>query len=127
MDNPLDSPYTQESMNQKQPLFRRSLSTTDQVTDVVESVKAYARQETIEPLKGAGRWLAAGTAAAVCLGLAMVFGALAVLRLSQDLGGTTLDGSWSFLHYLITFVITGILVGITFSRISRRSLAKEGN
>ena len=114
-------------MNQKQPLFRRSLSTTDQVTDVVESVKAYARQETIEPLKGAGRWLAAGTAAAVCLGLAMVFGALAVLRLSQDLGGTTLDGSWSFLHYLITFVITGILVGITFSRISRRSLAKEGN
>ena len=127
MDNPLDSPYTQESMNQKQPLFRRSLSTTDQVTDVVESVKAYARQETIEPLKGAGRWLAAGTAAAVCLGLAMVFGALAVLRLSQDLGGTTLDGSWSFLHYLITFVITGVFVGITFSRISRRSLAKEGN
>lgn len=97
------------------------------MTDVVESVKAYARQETIEPLKGAGRWLVAGTAAAVCLGLAMVFGSLAVLRLSQDLGGTTLDGSWSFLHYLITLVITGIFVGITFSRISRRSLAKEGN
>lgn len=127
MDNPLDSPYTQEGMSQKQPLFRRSISTTDQVTDVFESVKAYARQETIEPLKGAGRWLAAGTAAAMCLGLAMVFGSLGVLRLSQDLGGTALDGSWSFLHYFITLVITGIFVAITFSRISRRSLAKEGN
>lgn len=114
-------------MNQKQPLFRRSTSTTDQVTDVVESVKAYARQETIEPLKGAGRWLAVGTIAAFSLGLAMVFGSLGVLRLSQDLGGETLDGSWSFLHYFITFAITGVLVGVTFSRISRRSLAKEGN
>jgi hypothetical protein len=87
-------------------------------------VKAYARQETIEPLKGAARWVAVGTLAAVCLGLAMVFLALAVLRLSQDLGGTALDGSWSFVHYLITLVIVSALVAASFSRISQRSLAK---
>jgi hypothetical protein len=113
-------------MNEKKPLFRRSASTTDQVSDVVESVKAYARQETIEPLKGAGRWLAMGTLAALSLGLSMVLGALGVLRLSQDLGGTTLDGSWSFVHYLITMIVTGIFVAVAFSRISQRSLAKEG-
>lgn len=104
--------------------FRRRPTPSDQVTDIVDSVKAYARQETIEPLKGAARWVAVGTLAAVCLGLAMVFLALAVLRLSQDLGGTALDGSWSFVHYLITLVIVSALVAASFSRISQRSLAK---
>jgi hypothetical protein len=104
--------------------FRRRPTPSDQVNDIVDSVKAYARQETIEPLKGAARWVAVGTLAAVCLGLAMVFLALAVLRLSQDLGGTALDGSWSFVHYLITLVIVSALVAASFSRISQRSLAK---
>lgn len=126
MDNSAHSPYTRWSMEEKKPLFRRKASTTDQMTDVLDSVKAYAKQETIEPLKGAGRWLAVGTLASLCLGLAMVFGSLGILRLSQDLGGTVLDGSWSFLHYFITCLITGILVAVTFSRISQRSLAKDG-
>lgn len=104
--------------------FRRKPVPTDQVTDIVDSVKAYARQETIEPLRGAARWVAVGTLAAVSLGLSMVFAALAVLRLSQDLGGTTLDGSWSFVHYLITLVVVSALVGVSYSRISQRSLAK---
>lgn len=113
-------------MTDKTSLFRRSTSPTDQVTDLYESVKAYARQETIEPLKGAGRWLAVGTLAALCLGLSMVFAAMAVLRLSQDLGGEALDGSWSFAHYFITLVIMSLLVAVTFSRISQRSLTKKG-
>ena len=97
----------------------------DQVGDLFDSVKQYARQETLEPIKGAVRWIAVGTLAALCLGLALVFTALGILRLSQDLGGTTLDGSWSFLHYFITLSIVAILVAVTFSRVSRRSLAKD--
>jgi hypothetical protein len=103
---------------------RRRLSSTDQVIGVVDTVKAYARQETIEPLKGAARWVAVGSVASLSLGLALVFVTLAVLRLSQDLGGTVLDGSWSFVHYFITLVVLSILVAITFSRISQSSLAK---
>lgn len=105
--------------------FRRRVAPTDQVTDLVDSVKQYARQETIEPLRGAARWVAVGSLAALSLGLAMVFLALAVLRLSQDLGGTTLDGAWSFTHYLITLIVVSILVALSFSRISQRTLAKE--
>jgi len=105
--------------------FRRRVAPTDQVTDLVDSVKQYARQETLEPLRGAARWVAVGSLAALSLGLSMVFLALAVLRLSQDLGGDTLDGSWSFVHYLITLVIVSALVAFSFSRISQRSLAKE--
>ena len=104
--------------------FRRRATPSDQVPDIVDSVKAYARQETLEPLKGAARWVAVGTVAAVSLGLAMVFLSLAVLRLSQDLGGTALDGAWSFVHYLITLVVVSALVALSFSRISQRSLAK---
>jgi hypothetical protein len=104
--------------------FRRKSAPSEQVTDIVDSVKAYARQETIEPLRGAARWVAVGTLAAVSLGLSMVFVSLAVLRLSQDLGGTALDGSWSFVHYLITLTVVSVLVWISFGRISQRSLAK---
>jgi len=108
----------------KPPPFRKRLTPTDQVTDLVDSVKAYARQETLGPLKGATHWVAIGTLAATSLGLAMVFLAMGVLRLSQDLGGSALDGSWSFLHYFFTLIIVSLLVWLSFSRISQRSLAK---
>lgn len=104
--------------------FRRRMTPTDQVNDLVESVKTYARQETLGPLKGAARWVAVGTLAATSLGIAMVFLAMAVLRLSQDLGGNTLDGAWSFVHYLITLIVVSLLVWLSYSRISQRSLAK---
>lgn len=97
----------------------------DKVEDLFDSVKRYARQETLEPIKGAIRWVGVGSVAALSLGLALVFSALGILRLSQDLGGTVLDGSWSFLHYFITLSIVAILVAVTFSRVSRRSLAKD--
>ncbi len=97
----------------------------NQVGDLVDSVKQYARQETLEPIKGAIRWVAVGSVAALCLGLALVFAALGVLRLSQDLGDTVLDGSWSFLHYFITLCVIAVLVAVIFSRVSRRSLAKD--
>lgn len=103
---------------------RRRPSAGGQVNDIVDSVKAYARQETIEPLKGAGRWIAVGSLGALSLGLSTVFLALGILRLSQDLGGATLDGAWSFSHYIVTLVVVSILVATAFSRVKKSSLAK---
>lgn len=100
------------------------MSSVDRVADVVETVKEYARQETVEPIRGAARWVAVGTVASLCLGVAMLYAALAVLRLSQDLGGGALDGSWSFVHYLVTAVVLAVLVKVTISRIGRTSLAR---
>jgi hypothetical protein len=108
------------------PTFRsRRLSPSDQAVDLFDTVKAYARQETIDPLKGALRWVAAGSVAAISLGLALVFLSVGTLRMSQDLGGETLDGAWSFLHYFIAFTVMCLFVWLTFSRISRTTLAKE--
>lgn len=108
-----------------EPLQSTRKSAPNQVNDLVESISAYARQETIEPLKGAARWVAFGTLAALMLGLSMVFGALAVLRLSQDVLGETLGSGGSFLHYLISSLFLAFLVWLTFSRIARPSLSKE--
>jgi hypothetical protein len=97
----------------------------DHLTDLVDSVKQYAKQETIDPIRGAARWVAVGTIASVSLGLALVFFALAILRLSQFLGGDTLSASWSFVHYFITFIVVSALVALSLSRIQQRSLNKE--
>lgn len=104
--------------------FPRRSSSVDHVSEVIDGVTRYARQETIEPLKGAARWVAVGTAGALSLGLAIVFLTLAVLRLVQDVGGSALDGAWSFVPYVVTLVVLAAVVSVTFSRISRASLQK---
>lgn len=105
--------------------FSPRMSPVDRVTDVVESVKAYAVQETVGPARGAARWLAYGTLAALFMGTGVVFLGLAALRLSQDAGGTVLDGAWSFVHYLVAAVVLSVTVALALSRTSKKSLAKD--
>lgn len=100
-------------------------SSSDRITDLVESVRTYAVQETVGPIKGAGRWLAYGTVASMFLGLSVVLLGLGALRLSQDLGGTVLDGTWSFIHYLVATVVLAAAVIGAISRIRKDSLAKD--
>ena len=104
---------------------RPSRGPVGQVEELFASVKYYARQETLEPLRGAARWVGVGSIAALSLGLALLYVSLAILRFSQDMGGSVLDGSWSFVHYFITLFVVAIVVAITFSRVSRRSLSKK--
>lgn len=111
-------------MDEIKPDPSKPMSSVDRVADVVETVKEYARQETVEPIRGAARWVGLGTIASLCLGIAMLYAALAVLRASQDLGGDALDGAWSFVHYLVTVVVLAVLVWAAVSRIGRSSLAK---
>ncbi|MSO58806.1 MAG: hypothetical protein EXQ63_00580 [Ilumatobacteraceae bacterium] len=107
------------------PESSRHMGSVDRVVDLVDSVKKYARQETLGPLKGAGRWLAFGAIGALLLGTALLLAVVGVLRLSQDLGGNALDGSWSFVHYVVAVVFNLVLVYIAMSRIGQTSLEKE--
>lgn len=106
------------------PASRWSHGVQDPLVDLVDSVKTYAKQETIDPIRGAARWVLVGTVASISLGLALVFFALAVLRFSQDVGGEVLDGSWSFVHYLITLIVVSLFVALSVSRIQQKSLSK---
>ena len=89
-------------------------------------VRDYAKQETLGPLKGAGRWLGYGVAGALLLGLGLALILLGLLRLIQTEWGRASSGSLSWLAYLIVLVICALLMVLTLSRINKPSLNKEG-
>jgi len=90
--------------------------------DVLDLVVAYAKQETIEPLRGALRWILWGLAsmAFICTGL--VFIVLGVVRASQDVLGESFQQSWSFVSYFAGVVACGIVVAFALSSIKKDSL-----
>ncbi|MFM7490065.1 MAG: phage holin family protein [Actinomycetota bacterium] len=94
------------------------------IGDVVDLVRDYAKQETLGPLKGAGRWLALGAAGAVFIGLGSVFVLIGVLRLLQT-ETSAFDGGWSWVPYLIVLVAAAIVAAIALSRVKKATLGKE--
>jgi hypothetical protein len=94
------------------------------VSDVVDVVKEYARQETLGPLSGAGRWLALGSIGSVLLGLGSIFVLLGTLRLLQT-ETTAFDGAWSFVPYLVVLAVAIGLTVATLARVKKATLGKE--
>jgi hypothetical protein len=90
--------------------------------DFFELVKAYAKQETMEPLRGAGRWLLFGVAGSVLLMLASISLTLAMLRVLQEETGSTFTGNLSWFPYLATLVAAVVVIGLLAWRITKRSL-----
>ncbi len=96
------------------------------VAQTIQLVKDYARQETLGPLKGAGRWLAFGVLGAILLGAAGAFIVLGVLRLTQHEFAPTFRGRWmSLLPYVFALVTALLVAGFAASRIGKKSLHKE--
>ena len=99
---------------------------TGQIGQMFQLVKDYARQETLGPLRGAGRWLAFGAAGALFLGLGAAFIVLGVLRLVQAEFAPTFRGRWmSLLPYGIALLIALLIIAVAVSRIFKTSLNKE--
>lgn len=88
--------------------------------DVKELVIAYVKQETIEPIKGLGRFLAFGMLGSFLLSVGMLMLVLAGLRALQTETGTTFSGNWSWAPYLIVFVAALGLGGFTLTRIGAK-------
>ncbi|MEY2554814.1 MAG: hypothetical protein QOC57_2674 [Ilumatobacteraceae bacterium] len=101
--------------------------TGGQISDVIDLVKDYARQETLGPIKGAGRWLAAGAAGALLLGTGCVLLVLGVLRLVQNEFGKSFRGSWTtMLPYLFALIASVLVIAFAAWRISKKkTLQKE--
>jgi cytochrome c biogenesis protein CcdA len=93
--------------------------------DVIDFVKSYAKQETVDPLKGAGRWLGYGAAAAFAMGLGLMIVLLGLLRLIQTEVDRLATGSLSWAAYAVTLVVTLILLAITLMRVKKSTLNKE--
>jgi uncharacterized integral membrane protein len=78
--------------------------------DVWELLVAYARQETVEPLRGLGRWIGFGAGGSVLIATGISLLLLSVLRALQTEAGTTFTGNWSWAPYVIV-LIGALLVG----------------
>lgn len=90
------------------------------VNELWSLTKDYARQETIDPLKGVGRYLGYGFGGAVLGGVGIIMLLLSLLRGLQEHGGSRFTGDWSWAPYGIVLLVGGLLAVIAASRINKR-------
>ncbi len=85
------------------------------ISELKELVIAYAKQETVDPLKGLARYVAFGIAGAVLIGTGVTFLALGGLRALQgDHRGPHFTGNWSWAPYGIVVVGALALAALTW-------------
>jgi len=90
-------------------------------TELWAMTRDYARQETIEPIKGVGRYLGYGFSGALLFGMGVILLMLAGLRALQTETGDLLDGTLSWLPYVIVLVVALLLVLWAVTRIRKPS------
>ncbi|HEX6421089.1 MAG TPA: hypothetical protein VFZ77_21475 [Acidimicrobiales bacterium] len=90
-------------------------------TELWGLTKDYARQETIEPIKGVGRYLGYGFGGALLLGVGVILLMLAGLRALQTETGDLLDGTLSWVPYVIVLLVALLLVLWAVTRIRKQS------
>src|SRR5690349_19351377 len=91
----------------------RSLPT--QMGELWRLVLAYFRQETVEPVRNLGRFVAFGVAGSLVLGLGVGLLMLATLRFFQTETGSTFTGHLSWVPYVIMFVVSLVLAGASMA------------
>ena len=87
------------------------------LTELWEMLLSYGKQETVDPLKGLGRFLAFGIPAALLGGAGVILVSLSGLRLLQTHTDDHLSGNWNWAPYVAALVLLGILTAIAVSRI----------
>ena len=88
------------------------------INEAVDLVKAYARQETIDPLKRLGPYLKFGVPGAIAAGFGFFFLILGVLRMMQH-RGSWVTGSLSWVPYVVTLGFTVALCAVFAALIQR--------
>src|SRR3954447_12913917 len=91
------------------PSGDKSLPT--QIGELWRLVLAYFRQETVEPVRDLGRFVAFGVAGSLVLGVGVGLLLLATLRFFQTETGSTFTGHLSWVPYLIMLIVALVLAG----------------
>jgi uncharacterized BrkB/YihY/UPF0761 family membrane protein len=97
------------------------------VTELRDMVVQYFREQTLVPLQKLGRYIGFGLLGSLLLGFGVVFLGTAGLRALQDETGDTFSGDWSWVPYLIMFVV--LLFGaalVWLARTARRAEKEYG-
>lgn len=80
----------------------------------------YAKQETVDPLKGLGRFVGFGIGGAFALGIGVTMLLLSGLRALQTETGTAFTGNLSWIPYLIAVAVGGLLIALAVARVNHR-------
>jgi len=88
-------------------------------SELWELVLNYAKQETLDPLKALGRFVAFGVAGGVCIALGSLMVALGGLRAIQTETGEHLSDNLAWVPYLAVVVFCLVVAVVSVSRIAR--------
>lgn len=94
-------------------------SISEVVGELKELTVSYAKQETVDPLRGLGRYLGWGVGGSFVLAVGLGMVGLAGLRYLQTETGTTFTGSWSWAPYAITMVVLVVIAVVAISAVKK--------
>lgn len=96
--------------------FLKGASLKRDLTEIRALVVRYIKEETIQPLKELGRFVAFGALGSLFVGFGTTLLLIGSLRFLQE-QFPVLDGSLSWLPYLIVAVLALCVIGLTLWRI----------
>ena len=94
-------------------------SIPDTIRDLWDLLVAYTKQETIDPLRNMGRFIAYGVGGMLILTVGCILLSLSALRALQTQTGDVFAGFWSWVPYLVITIVLAGLVGVAISRIGK--------
>jgi len=94
----------------------RGASVQRDLQEVRDLFVRYFKEQTVQPLKDLGRFVAFGALGSIFVAFGVVMGLLGVLRMLQALF-PVLDGSLSFIPYVIVVVLALLIGAIVVQRI----------
>ena len=94
-------------------------SVPSEAKELVDLVVSYAKQETLDPLKGLGKNVAFGVLGAVMVGTGTLFLSLSALRALQT-ETDTFDGNLSWAPYGIVAALVLIMTIVSWSALGPR-------
>jgi hypothetical protein len=96
------------------------------VADTIDLVREYVRQETLGPLRGAGRWIGYGLLGSLLVGTGCIFLVLGALRLVQTEFGDVFAGRWmSLVPYVVALVLSLIVAVLALRRVNTTPLQRD--
>ena len=96
--------------------FLRGNSLQRDLDEIKNLAVRYIKEETIQPLKDMGRFVAWGALGSLLVGFGYFFLLFGALRFLQD-QFKVLDGTLSWIPYLIVTVLATVVIGLTVWRI----------
>lgn len=103
-----------------------SKSTYGQIEELIDLVKSYIKQETVDPLRTLGKRFGLGVGAAVVFGMSAIFFSLGFLRIVDRYLGFMSRGVLSAVPYILAVAILGTTLYLIWTRQARSSGGEIG-